>query len=326
MQQIASGQGDAYLVHLNKAINGFGGLVYVRPMAEMNADKALYNSANGPGFSPRWYRLAFARIYLILHGGPRVKIDVALKRLGLPYLTAHEDLPPNPKGKLRVIWNPVAGHGGWLPFYPGDRWVDLIGNDMYSIGGEFSRSANEELYAFARAHRKRYSFPEWGTADDQPDLVRYLCGFIKSRAAIELAAYFDSKAGSKWDLGPKPSTQAGLPLLPHAARSDALGRDLLEPECALDGALGMRTGDGCCRLPVAEEDHRRDRHHAVAHGEVLFLVDVELDDLQLARALFRDPLEHGRHGVARPAPLGPEVDEDGRLRVHDLRFEGLRCH
>ncbi len=207
MQQIATGQGDAYLVHLNKAINGFGGLVYVRAMAEMNADKALYNSANGPGFSPRWYRLAFARIYLILHGGPRVKIDVALKRLGLPYLTVHEDLPPNPKGKLRVIWNPVAGHGGWLPFYPGDRWVDLIGNDMYSIGGEFSRSANEELYAFARAHKKRYSFPEWGTADDQTGLVRYLCGFIKSRAAIELAAYFDSKAGSKWDLGPKPSTR-----------------------------------------------------------------------------------------------------------------------
>jgi hypothetical protein len=207
MQQIATGQGDAYLVHLNKAINGFGGLVYVRAMAEMNADKALYNSANGPGFSPQWYRLAFARIYLILHGGPRVKIDVALKRLGLPYLTVQEDLPPNPKGKLRVIWNPVAGHGGWLPFYPGNKWVDVIGNDMYSLGGDFSRGANEELYAFARAHKKRYAFPEWGIAVDQPEFVRYLCGFIRSRAAIELAAYFDSKAGSKWDLGPKRASK-----------------------------------------------------------------------------------------------------------------------
>ena len=93
----------------------------------------------------------FARIFLILHGGPRVKIDVALKRLGLPYLTVHEDLPPNPKAKLKVIWNPVAGHGGWLPFYPGDKWVDLVGNDMYGLGGDFSRAANEELYRFARA-------------------------------------------------------------------------------------------------------------------------------------------------------------------------------
>ena len=35
-QQIARGQGDAYLVYVNKAINGLGSLVYVRPMAEMN--------------------------------------------------------------------------------------------------------------------------------------------------------------------------------------------------------------------------------------------------------------------------------------------------
>lgn len=205
-QQIALGQGDAYLVYINKAINGFGSLVYVRPMAEMNSAKALYSSSSGPGASPQWYRLMFARIYLILHGGPRVKIDVALKRLGLPYLTVHEDLPPNPKANLKVIWNPVAGHGGWLPFYPGDRWVDLVGNDMYGVGGDFSRAANEELYRFARAHRKRYSFPEWGVAVDQPDLVRYICDFIKGKAAIELAAYFNL-GGSKWDLGPKPNSK-----------------------------------------------------------------------------------------------------------------------
>lgn len=206
-QQIARGQGDAYLVYINKAINGFGGLVYIRPMAEMNNPNTLYSSANGPGSTPQWYRLMFARIYLILHGGPRVKIDVALKRLGLPFLTVKEDLPPNPKGKLRVIWNPLAGVGGWMPFYPGDRYVDLIGNDMYGEGVDFSRAANEELYRFARAHTKRYSFPEWGVAVDQPELVRYICDFIKAKAAIELAAYFNSLGGSKWDLGPKPSSK-----------------------------------------------------------------------------------------------------------------------
>jgi hypothetical protein len=207
MQQIANGQGDAYLIYLNKAINGFGSLVYVRPMAEMNSDKALYSNSRGVGFTPQAYRLAFARIYLILHGGPRVKIDVALERLGLPYLTAQEDLPPNPKGKLRVIWNPAAGNGGWRIFYPGNKWVDLVGNDMYGLGGDFSRGANEELYTFARAHKKRYSFPEWGIAVDQPEFVRYVCDFIKSKVAIELAAYFDSKVGSKWDLGSKSSSK-----------------------------------------------------------------------------------------------------------------------
>ncbi|MET0938648.1 MAG: hypothetical protein ABWY51_05435 [Gaiellaceae bacterium] len=207
MQQIANGQGDAYLLHLNKAVSEYGSLVYVRPMAEMNSAKALYNSSNGAGFSPQAYRLAFARIYLILHGGPRPAINASLRRLGLPLVGTQQDLPANPKGKLRVIWNPVAGNGGWQGFYPGNRWVDLIGNDMYGLGGDFSRGANEELYAFARAHKKRYSFPEWGIAVDQPEFVRYLCDFIRSRAAIELAAYFDSKAGSKWDLGSKSGSK-----------------------------------------------------------------------------------------------------------------------
>jgi len=206
-QQIALGQGDAYLISINKAINGFGNLVYVRPMAEMNNPNTLYSSSRGPSSSPQWYRLMFARIYLILHGGPRVKIDVALKRLGLPFLTAREDLPANPKGKLTVIWNPLAGVGGWMPFYPGDKFVDLVGNDMYGEGVDFSRAANEQLYAFARARKKRYSFPEWGVSVDQPEFVRYLCGFIKAKPAIVLAAYFNSLAGSKWDLAPKPNSK-----------------------------------------------------------------------------------------------------------------------
>jgi hypothetical protein len=206
-QQIAQGQGDAYLVYINKAINGFGGIVYVRPMAEMNNANTLYSSSRGPSSSPQWYRKMFARIYLILHGGPRAKIDVALKRLGLPFLTVGEDLPPNPKAKLRVIWNPLAGVGGWMAFYPGDKYADLVGNDMYGEGVDFSRAANEELYRFARAHGKRYSFPEWGVAVDQPDLVRYICDFIKAKGAIELAAYFNSLGGSKWDLGSKPNSR-----------------------------------------------------------------------------------------------------------------------
>ncbi len=172
MQQIANGQGDAYLVYINKAINEFGSLVYVRPMAEMNNPNALYHPSKGAGMSTQAYRKAFARIFLILHGGPRVKIDVALKRLGLPFLTVKEDLPPNTKGKLTVIWNPLAGVGGWMPSYPGDRYVDLVGNDMYGEGVDFSRSANEQLYAFARAHGKRYSLPEWGVSVDQPEFVQ----------------------------------------------------------------------------------------------------------------------------------------------------------
>jgi hypothetical protein len=207
MQLFANGQGDAYLVFLNKAIDAFGSLVYVRPMAEMNNPNTLYHPARGAGMSTEAYRKAFARIFLILHGGPRVKIDVALKRLGLPFLTVKEDLPANPRSKATVIWNPLAGVGGWMSFYPGDKYVDLVGNDMYAEGVDFSRAANEQLYAFARSHGKRYSFPEWGLRVDQPEFVKYLCDFIRAKPAIVLAAYFNALGGSPWDLAPKPKSK-----------------------------------------------------------------------------------------------------------------------
>ena len=193
----------------------------------------------------------FARIFLVLHGGPRVKIDVALKRLGLPYLTVHQDTP-NPKAKLKVIWNPVAGHGGWLPFYPGDKWVDLVGNDI-GLGGDFSRAANEELYRFARAHRKRYSIPEWGVAVDQPELVRYICDFVKGKAAIELAAYF-RPGRVEVGPGPKPNskqayrsclTPLGLARSYAAICSRPRARSMALLGCApVIAAAGSRRGRG----------------------------------------------------------------------------------
>jgi hypothetical protein len=210
---IARGSGDTYLQRLNQAIADFDGTVYVRPMAEMNNPATLYapvtksGRSKGVAYSPQAYRDAFCRIYLILHGGPRSAINAALRRAELPPLGISEDLPVNPTSKLRVIWNPLAGIGGWQVFYPGDRWVDLIGNDMYGEGVDFSRSQNEELYAFARQRKKRYSLPEWGVSVDQPEFVRYICDFIRSHAGVELAAYFESKPGSRWDLVNKPRSR-----------------------------------------------------------------------------------------------------------------------
>jgi len=212
-RDIANGRGDAYLVGLNAGIAEYGGLVYVRPMAEMNNPNTFYSPvtksgrSRGPAYSAAAYRAAFCRIFVILHGGTRAMINAALRACSLPPLGAREDLPANPKSRLKVIWNPLAGLGGWKDFYPGDRWVDLVGNDMYGSGGDFSRPQNEELYAFARAHHKRYSLPEWGVSVDQPEFVRYICDFIKSRTKIVLAAYYDSKAGSPWDLANKPNSK-----------------------------------------------------------------------------------------------------------------------
>ena len=211
--RIAAGRGDAYLVALNQAIAAYGGQVYVRVMAEMNNPKNHYSptrpngTSKGPSHSPAAYRQAFRRAYLILHGG---EIDAQLRRLGQPPVDG--ELAVNAASALTVIWNPIAGLDARSPrpaqaFYPGDRFVDMVGNDMYaSRAGVASYAANEALY---RAHpSKPYALPEWGLSIDDPGFVRKICAFLKTRPRTKLAAYYDARPGSPYDLGSKPAARA----------------------------------------------------------------------------------------------------------------------
>jgi Glycosyl hydrolase family 26 len=219
--QIAQGRGDAFLVTLNEGIAGFPGLVYLRLMAEMNHHRPFHSAfrengtSKGPQYSPAAYRKAFARMYVVLHGGAPAAIDRALRRLGLPPLQVAGNLVPIPPAKLRIIWNPLGGGGPEIPanaatnFYPGDRYVDVIGNDMYSRTGTFSADKNQALYAFARRHGKPYALPEFGlVGGDFPEFIRYICTFIRSNAGIELAAYYEAQGGSIYDVGNKPRSAA----------------------------------------------------------------------------------------------------------------------
>jgi hypothetical protein len=125
-----------------------------------------------------------------------------------------DSLATNSSATLRVIWNPLAGGRPAIPanappvFYPGDRYVDVVGNDMYSDSGTWSGEKNEDLFGFAKLHRKPYAFPEWGLGGDYPAFVVYICQFIKSHAGIELASYYASKSGLRFDLANKPNARA----------------------------------------------------------------------------------------------------------------------
>jgi Glycosyl hydrolase family 26 len=210
---IAAGKGDAFLIALNRAIAGFGGRVYLRPLAEMNGHWNVYSAFNqngsprGPAYSTATFRKAFARIYVIVHGGPGV--PASLRRLGLPGVSA--ELPAAPE--LRVIWNPQGYGAPNIPansaqaYYPGDAYVDVVGNDLYDQGFKAEWDAAEALY---RAHpSKPYAFPEWGLwGIDDPAFVERMARFVRTHRRVELIAYFDSKPGSTWDLGSKPRSRA----------------------------------------------------------------------------------------------------------------------
>ncbi len=213
--RIARGEGDAYLVALNRAIARWGRLAYVRPFAEMNAHWNAYSAYDREGRSrdrdhaTSAFRRAFARVYLVLHGGPEV--DRALAALGQPGI--RRALASNPPERLRVIWNPqgfgnpdTAGNAA-AAYYPGDRFVDVVGNDLYNIGGKAAWEANERLY---RAHPgKPFAIPEWSNwGIDDPAFVRRMASFVLGHPRVELLAYYNGARGSTWDIATKPRTLA----------------------------------------------------------------------------------------------------------------------
>ena len=212
-KQIALGSGDAYLVAVNHAIHDFGKRMFFRPYAEMNGHWNPYSAYNTNG-TPRdsnhttaLFRAAFARTYLIAHGGPNVA--PTLRKLGQPPVQGKLFANQN----VQVIWNPqgagspdLAGNSA-AAYYPGDSYVDVVGDDLYDQGGKAEWDAMEALY---KAHpSKPFAIPEWGLwGVDDPSFVLRMAAFIKSHRRLELVSYFDSKRGSVFDLGSKPKSLA----------------------------------------------------------------------------------------------------------------------
>jgi hypothetical protein len=190
-------------------------------MAEMNNTGNLYaafrkDGSLKPGHLPSDYRKAFARIYLILHGGTAAVINAKLKALGLPGIA--QDLQVNPFPRLRVVWCPLAGGTPRIPanapeaYYPGRAHVDVEGGDIFDeVLTETAPWRDlEALYAAAAKRKKPFSVPEWGLFGiDDPDFVRHMCQFLKTgHPATEEAGFYSSKAGSIFDLESKPKSRA----------------------------------------------------------------------------------------------------------------------
>jgi hypothetical protein len=215
--QIARGAGDAYLIALNAAIARAGRQVfYVRPLGEMTGwwnPWCAYTRdgrSKGPSYSTAAFRKAFARMYLLLHGGTAAELNARLSRLGLPGVRS--DLAVNPFPQLRVVWGAQA-HGdpqvaGNQParYYPGDAFVDVVGDDPYDLGS-VDWAAIERFY---RAHpRKGFAFPEWGMrAIDDPGFVSRMASFVRTHRRVEMLSFYNGKAGSLYDLASKPRSRA----------------------------------------------------------------------------------------------------------------------
>jgi hypothetical protein len=215
---IAQGRGDAFLAEINQAVAARGDLVYIRPMPEMNGhwnEYCAYNSngsSRGPAWSTAAFRKAFARIYVLVHGGPAAAVNAKLRRLGLP--PAHTgELAVNPVSRLRVVWNPQGYGSPDVPgnsaaaYYPGNSYVDVVANDLYNISHSAAWAANDQLYA---AHpTKPYAIAEWANwGFDDPGFITKMADFVRTHRRVELLAYYNGRPGSPWDIARQPHSLA----------------------------------------------------------------------------------------------------------------------
>ena len=213
---IALGKGDAHLIGLAQAIAQSGKPTLIRPLAEMNNSKNPYcaftpgGGRRGNAYSTRWYKRAFQRIYVLMHGGTAQAMSNRLRALGLPGVRT--DVPPNPHPKLTVIWNPLAvgvpdvRGNHFRDYFPGSRYVDAYGNNYYDTSGVYAFHRTEGLY---KAYpRKPFMFPEWGLSIDDPAFVRAFAMFVRTHRRVRFVSFYNGPAGGAYDLGTKPGSRA----------------------------------------------------------------------------------------------------------------------
>lgn len=196
---IAAGAGDEYLVRLNRLFVEKQMRAYVRPLGEPNRCLNVYASYDCGGarrdsaHTPRWYKLAFRRIYVIVHGGGKARaINRRLAEAGLPPLALR--IGGLPKAPVAIVWSPLPSGSPTVPqnrprhFWPGSRWVDWAGTDFYASYPEWK--ALTGLYN-RYAGKKPFALTEWGVeAGDDPAFVSKLFAWVEKRPRCKMLVYY----------------------------------------------------------------------------------------------------------------------------------------
>jgi hypothetical protein len=207
-QQIALGDGDDYLLTLNRELAKTPAVTYVRPLAEMNngnnaySATTAYGGSRGSGNAQTWYKRAWRRMSIVIKGGQTVAAaNARLAALGLP--------PIQQKGKAAVpatlaaprvalIWCPLVygsprtSAQSPIKYWPGAAWVDWVATDTYSKYQAWS-SMNRFYKAFKG---KPFAIGEWGVWDaDDAGFVNHLFRWQRHHKRVRMMIYHMSFAG-----------------------------------------------------------------------------------------------------------------------------------
>jgi hypothetical protein len=216
---IAQGYGDEYLIRLNRLFWEKKMPAYIRPLGEPNRCLNVYASYDCGGaprddaHKPRWYRQAFRRIFIVLHGGgKRAQVNARLGEAGLPPLRS--EVGGLPKAPVAVIWStlpagsPTVPHNRPKHFYPGDDYVDWVGTDFYSDNQDWK--ALTGLYN--RFSKKPFALPEFGVSNgDDPAYMTKLMTWVSRHQRTKMLIYYqDFGSASAYRIQNYPASLAAL--------------------------------------------------------------------------------------------------------------------
>ena len=198
---IARGDGDRYLVGLNRRIAEHGQPTYIRLMAEMNQANNGYAAFDrsgrprGPSHSTAAFKQAWRRATLILRGGPVAEIDAKLRRARA---AARSRRPPTSCRSRRSRWcgcprraaRPDIPANMPRAYWPGGAYVDWVGTDFYSRFPNFHWL--DDFYRdFAG---KPFVFGEWALwGADDPGFVSRLFGWVGTHPRVRMVLYNQGK-------------------------------------------------------------------------------------------------------------------------------------
>jgi hypothetical protein len=229
---IAQGYGDEYLIRLNRLFWEKQMPAYIRPLGEPNRCLNVYATYDCEGnprdaaHKTRWYKLAFRRMYVILHGGgKRRQIDRRLAEAGVVPLRS--EVAGLPRAPIAVIWSTLPAGSPTVPrnrprhFYPGDDYVDWVGTDFYSDNQDWKSLAG----MYRRFSNKPFSLPEFGVSSgDDPAFMRKLLTWVDRHRRCKMLIYYqDFGSSSSYRIQNYPSSLAVLdnwlhhPRVPHFA-------------------------------------------------------------------------------------------------------------
>ncbi len=203
---IALAGGDDYLLRLNSSFATRQIRAYIRPLGEMNRclnGWAAYDcrgKSRGRSYSPYWYREAFRRVAIIVRGGGTLaQINAKLAAAKLPPLDrqAGNGIEPNALGyaPVSMVWSPLpAGSPAIrknrpIRFYPGAKYVDWVGTDIYSKYPVWK--SLKRFYRTKKFRRKPFALTEWGvSAGDDPKFVKRLFAWVRHHRRTRMLVYY----------------------------------------------------------------------------------------------------------------------------------------